>query len=78
VAHAETLGCIADRGRGTVGRSRDLQEELMLLRLQAELLRCVLAELEEQAELMTELGEGSELGQGCGGCSVGSDGLIIS
>jgi hypothetical protein len=51
-----------------------------LLRLQAELLRCILAELEKQAELMTELGECPELGQRRGGCSVGfhdSDYIVI-
>jgi hypothetical protein len=34
----------------------------MLLRLQTELLSCILAKLEKQAESMTKLGERPELG----------------
>jgi hypothetical protein len=54
VAEAETLSHIADRGVHVLWGSGDLKQKLMLLRMQAQILRCRLAEMEKQAQLMTK------------------------
>jgi uncharacterized caspase-like protein len=57
MAQAKTPSRIADRRRHFVGGSSDLEEELMLLRLETALLRRCLAEVKKQAELMAKFGE---------------------
>jgi hypothetical protein len=54
VSQSKTLGRIA-YGRGcSVGPSRNLQQELMLLWLKIELRRCGLAEVEKEPELVAK------------------------
>ena len=57
MAQTKTLRRIADGRSHFVGGSGDLEEELMLLRLQTALLRCCLTEVEKQAELVAKFGE---------------------
>jgi hypothetical protein len=57
MAQTKTLSRIADRRIHFVRGSSDLEEELMLLRLKATLLRCGLTEVEKQAELVAKFGE---------------------
>ena len=57
MAQTKTLSRIANRGRQFVGGASDLEEELMLLRLKATLLRRCLTEVEKQAELVAKFGE---------------------
>ena len=57
MAQTKTLSRIANRRSHFVGGSSDLEQELMLLRLKAALVRCCLTELEKQAELVAEFGE---------------------
>ncbi len=56
VAEAEAVGEVADGGR--LGRAGDLEEELVLLRMKAGAAGGVFTEVEEEAELVAEVGEG--------------------
>jgi hypothetical protein len=57
MAQTKALSCIADRCSHCVGGSSDLEEKLMLLRLETAILRRRLTEVEKQAELMAKFGE---------------------
>jgi hypothetical protein len=57
MAQTKALSCIADRCSHFVGGSSDLEEKLMLLRLETALLRRRLTEVEKQAELMAKFSE---------------------
>ena len=57
MAQTKALGRIADRRRHVVRGASDLEEKLMLLRLETALLRCCLAEVKKQAELVAKFGE---------------------
>jgi len=57
MAQTKTLRRVANRRRQFVGCTSDLEEELMLLRLKATLLRRCLTEVEKQAELVAKFGE---------------------
>lgn len=57
VAKAKALGRISDSRNYFRGRPGDLKQELMLLRLQANLLRRHLTEMKKRAELVPKLGE---------------------
>jgi hypothetical protein len=60
MAEAEAFGDPGDGGFYAVGRSGDLQHELMLLGMQGGLGSGLLAEVEELAESVAEFGEGLE------------------
>jgi hypothetical protein len=68
MAQTKTLSRIADRRSHVVGGSSDLEEELMLLRLETALLRRGLAEVKKQSELMAKFGQCLKFG-GWGGHS---------
>ncbi len=57
MAQTKTLSRIANRRSHFVGGASDLEEKLMLLRLETALLRCCLAEVKKQAELVAKFGE---------------------
>ena len=64
VAKAEALGGVGNGGRGAVGGTGDLEQELMLLGMEADGGGGGFAEVEEAAELEAEVGEGGEQGVG--------------
>jgi hypothetical protein len=55
VPQSKTLGDIAYRRGRSIGPSRNLQQELMLLRLKVKLRRGGLTEVEEESELVAKL-----------------------
>jgi hypothetical protein len=57
MTQTKALSCIADRCGHSVGGPSNLEEELMLLRLQTPILGRCLTEVEKQAELMAKFGE---------------------
>jgi hypothetical protein len=57
MAQTKALSRIAYRRSHFVGGSSDLEEELMLLRLETAILRRYLTEVKKQAELMAKFGE---------------------
>jgi hypothetical protein len=65
MAQTKALSCIADRCSHFVGDSGDLEEKLMLLRLETAILRRRLTEVEKQAELMAKFGEYLKSGCWC-------------
>jgi hypothetical protein len=65
MAEPQTLSRIADRRSRMVGGSGDLEEKLMLLRLEAAILCRSLTEVEKQAELMAKFGEYLKSGCWC-------------
>ena len=60
VAQAEALGGVGDGGWGAVGGAGDLEEQLVLLGMEADGDGGGFAEMEEAAELEAEVGEGGE------------------
>ena len=57
MAEAEAFGDVGDGYEGGVGGAGDLQQKLMLLGLEASLGGALLAEVEEFAEFVAEVGE---------------------
>lgn len=55
VLQSETAGSIGDRNGSAFGRTGNLEQKLMLLRLQASCNRCIFAELEEFSEFESKL-----------------------
>ncbi len=60
VAQAEAAGRVGDGGCRARGRTRYLQQELVLLGLQADCLRRALAKLQEAPQFEAEISEGGE------------------
>jgi hypothetical protein len=57
VPQAEALGCIGNGGDGAGGRSGDLEQELMLLRLETGVVGGLLTELHEGAKAIAKFGQ---------------------
>ena len=66
MAQIEALGYISDGCDGARRRACDLQEQLVLLRMQARVERSLLAEVKEAAQVVAEVGQGAEKGFGAG------------
>ena len=77
VALAKAAGCVGDCRRRPCGRTRYLQQKLMLLRLQADCLCRILAELQEAPQLEAEIGEGGEQGIWNGEAGSGIHSYIV-
>ena len=60
VPEAKALGGVGDGDRGALRRAGHLEQQLVLLRLQSDLRGGRLAELEEAAQFVAEVGQGAE------------------
>ena len=70
VAQAEPFGSVGDGGFGSVRGSRDLQQQLVLLRVQTRLFGALFAKQQKLPERITKRGERLQsLMVGCGRCS---------
>src|SRR5207302_9336895 len=65
---AKPRGGISDGYRRAFRGSRHLQQQLVLLRMQPGMERGRLAEMQEAAQLIAEISQGSEERVGCGCC----------